>query len=209
MNKKQKFQNFLESLKDGKQDGLIESVKKGFQACFENDEQITYERKKKGENEASIEGFEIKIPIHYLLTKFPQMEKQISDIIFDINDRYGTINDDGEEIGVNRDQLLDDLIILIKGDCTLYGRWLGSFVSASEDSPADYPYWETKNIKFDNLYMMFYSDKFNVEKSINVETESPEYKWMYGTASEYIETYTDENIDDFIEEISPPRGFRS
>jgi len=35
MNKKQKFENFLESLKDGKQDTLIESVKQGFKACFE------------------------------------------------------------------------------------------------------------------------------------------------------------------------------
>jgi len=36
MNKKQKFKNFLESLKGSGQDTLIESVKSGFQACFEN-----------------------------------------------------------------------------------------------------------------------------------------------------------------------------
>ena len=30
-----KFEKFLESLKDGKQDNLIESVKQGFKACFE------------------------------------------------------------------------------------------------------------------------------------------------------------------------------
>lgn len=35
MNKKQKFENFLESLKGTGQDTLIESVKQGFQVCFE------------------------------------------------------------------------------------------------------------------------------------------------------------------------------
>jgi len=35
MDSKQKFQNFLESLKGKEQDNLIESVKKGFQVCFE------------------------------------------------------------------------------------------------------------------------------------------------------------------------------
>jgi len=36
MNKKQKFESFLESLKGTGQDTLIENVKKGFQVCFEN-----------------------------------------------------------------------------------------------------------------------------------------------------------------------------
>jgi hypothetical protein len=35
MNKKQKFETFLESLKGKEQDNLIETVKKGFQSCFE------------------------------------------------------------------------------------------------------------------------------------------------------------------------------
>jgi len=35
MNKRQKFENFLESLKGSDQDTLIESVKKGFHACYE------------------------------------------------------------------------------------------------------------------------------------------------------------------------------
>ena len=35
MNKKQKFKIFLESLKGNGQDKLIESVKQGFQTCFE------------------------------------------------------------------------------------------------------------------------------------------------------------------------------
>lgn len=38
MNNKQKFQNFLESIKNGKYDTLIESVKKGFNICFEAEE---------------------------------------------------------------------------------------------------------------------------------------------------------------------------
>jgi len=37
MNNKEKFENFLESLKGKGQDTLIESVKIGFQACFENE----------------------------------------------------------------------------------------------------------------------------------------------------------------------------
>ena len=36
MNKNKKFENFLESLKGNGQDTLIENVKKGFQACYEN-----------------------------------------------------------------------------------------------------------------------------------------------------------------------------
>ena len=36
MNNKQKFENFLESLKGNGQDSLIESVKSGFQACYES-----------------------------------------------------------------------------------------------------------------------------------------------------------------------------
>lgn len=36
MNAKEKFENFLDSLKDGKQDELIESVKKGLHACVES-----------------------------------------------------------------------------------------------------------------------------------------------------------------------------
>lgn len=36
MKNKQKFKNFLESLKGNGQDTLIENVKKGFNACFEN-----------------------------------------------------------------------------------------------------------------------------------------------------------------------------
>jgi hypothetical protein len=40
INKKQKFENFLESLKDGKQDILIESVKNGFNVCYENEMQL-------------------------------------------------------------------------------------------------------------------------------------------------------------------------
>ena len=39
MNKKQKFENFLESLKGKDQDALIESVKSGFQACYEGVEE--------------------------------------------------------------------------------------------------------------------------------------------------------------------------
>ena len=35
MNNKQKFENFLESLKGNGQDKLVESVKQGFQTCFE------------------------------------------------------------------------------------------------------------------------------------------------------------------------------
>lgn len=35
MNKKQQFEDFLESLKGHEQDILVESVKKGFQICFE------------------------------------------------------------------------------------------------------------------------------------------------------------------------------
>jgi len=35
MNSKQKFENFLESLKGKDQDTLIESVKQGFRVCFE------------------------------------------------------------------------------------------------------------------------------------------------------------------------------
>jgi hypothetical protein len=35
MNSKQKFKNFLESLKKNGNEALIESVKKGFQVCFE------------------------------------------------------------------------------------------------------------------------------------------------------------------------------
>jgi len=35
MNSKQKFENFLESLKKNDNKALIESVKKGFQVCFE------------------------------------------------------------------------------------------------------------------------------------------------------------------------------
>jgi len=37
MNKKQKFEKFLESLKGNGQDVLIESLKQGFQVCFENE----------------------------------------------------------------------------------------------------------------------------------------------------------------------------
>ena len=41
MKNKQKFNKFLESLKDGKHDSLIESVKQGFRACCEGtDESI-------------------------------------------------------------------------------------------------------------------------------------------------------------------------
>ena len=39
MNNKQKFENFLESLKGKDQDALIESVKSGFQACYEGVEE--------------------------------------------------------------------------------------------------------------------------------------------------------------------------
>jgi len=35
MNNKEKFENFLESLKGNGQDKLIESVKQGFRVCFE------------------------------------------------------------------------------------------------------------------------------------------------------------------------------
>jgi len=38
MNKIEKFETFLESLKGQGQDSLIESVKKGFKVCFENEE---------------------------------------------------------------------------------------------------------------------------------------------------------------------------
>ena len=37
MNNKQKFENFIESLKGNGYDVLIEGVKKGFQACFEDE----------------------------------------------------------------------------------------------------------------------------------------------------------------------------
>ena len=48
MNERQKFENFLESLKGNGQDTLIESVKKGFQVCFENEAAL---------NEGIKEGF--------------------------------------------------------------------------------------------------------------------------------------------------------
>jgi len=38
MNNKAKFENFLESLKGNGQDTLVESVKQGFQVCFEASE---------------------------------------------------------------------------------------------------------------------------------------------------------------------------
>jgi len=36
MNKKEKFENFLESLKGNGQDKLIESIKKGYNTCMES-----------------------------------------------------------------------------------------------------------------------------------------------------------------------------
>ena len=36
MNKKEKFESFLESLKGNGQDKLIERIEKGFQTCFES-----------------------------------------------------------------------------------------------------------------------------------------------------------------------------
>ena len=38
MNNAKKFENFLESLKGNGQDGLVESIKSGFQTCFESEE---------------------------------------------------------------------------------------------------------------------------------------------------------------------------
>ena len=42
MNSKQKFENFLESIKKNDNKVLIESVKKGFQVCFEGMEGVEY-----------------------------------------------------------------------------------------------------------------------------------------------------------------------
>ena len=38
MNSREKFENFLESLKGNGQNALVESIKKGFRACFESEE---------------------------------------------------------------------------------------------------------------------------------------------------------------------------
>lgn len=38
MDKKQKFENFLEGLKGHGQDTLIENVKKGFDVCYESEQ---------------------------------------------------------------------------------------------------------------------------------------------------------------------------
>ena len=46
MKNTQKFKNFLESIKGNGQDVLIESVKKGFQACFESESNLIPFRKR-------------------------------------------------------------------------------------------------------------------------------------------------------------------
>jgi len=45
MNKQEKFENFLESLKGNGKDSVIESIEKAFQLCFENEvRKIDYEQ---------------------------------------------------------------------------------------------------------------------------------------------------------------------
>ena len=46
MNSKEKFKNFLESLKGKGQDVMVENIEEGFRACFESEETFTVKVKK-------------------------------------------------------------------------------------------------------------------------------------------------------------------
>ena len=56
MNKKEKFENFLESLKGNEQDNLIETIKSGFQTCYEAESENSVIRSGKEEQEI-IKGY--------------------------------------------------------------------------------------------------------------------------------------------------------
>ena len=70
MNKKEKFDAFLESLKGNGQDNLIENIKKGYQACFESNDmnkkvQLTIDFAFQTNNQDEIEDFLNDIEIEY------------------------------------------------------------------------------------------------------------------------------------------------
>jgi len=94
MNKKQKFETFLESLKGNGQDTLLESLKQGFHACYEGVERFEFDKNYDYEFNPVEEDdgrgpngrldyvtFKAHVKLNeYFQKKYPDIMKQINDI---------------------------------------------------------------------------------------------------------------------------------
>jgi len=96
MNNKQKFENFLESLKGKDHDALIESVKRGFQ---------TYMNSKKGITEGAVDVGELKNK----LVNDLELVKTYIDNLIPIVSRYEDIltTDEYRDKDKNKEKILD------------------------------------------------------------------------------------------------------
>lgn len=217
MKNKQKFNKFLESLKDGKHNSLIESVKQGFRACCESVELVDVN---------GGEGFHIEVSIdNDLLNKLPKVAEKVSICINDMKEnREGYYTEyfqgEGDLIGgeeynsrlsqSGEENLINHLGLTIDGDCKLIGDWHGGFSSARSDEEASGPEWEG-DAKYSNLIMQItlggiteFPDSIGV---VTVEDGSPEKIWMDDILDTYIREPLEIEMQDGPSAPSAPKGF--
>jgi len=177
MNNKQKFENFLESLKGKNQDALIESVKKGFRVCFESwdkEHKVTY-------HEHDIMGTGDGAYVTFMINFVPQADAYSYPIIGKL------LTQRKKELGLNTEKLQ----IHIYAVFNVTGYISGKYYAETRYSPAEYPEFEVSSEEFEELGVNILDedgDEWPEEPIQLSDKESPDYKLVYKISSDYIDT---------------------
>jgi hypothetical protein len=181
MNNKKQFKNFLESLKGNNQDALIESVKNGFQACFESwqtDNNVNdYDYDITGGSNGAEVSFTINFtpPLEaYDANSYPILSKLLIQRRTHLGLTPSPIEADDADIDV-----------IVSGTYNREGTHVGNYHSATLEQPEENPEFEQSNEEYTNLGISIQDFIENPngtiwpEEPVNiVNTESKEYQLL-------------------------------
>lgn len=151
MNNNKKFKTFLEELKGHGQDSLIESVKEGFNVCFESE--------MFSDSDVELHDYEIKGPrvenFVFSIKITPEMLKHSPAVAQAVQKQIDRIKTD-ESFEAYREFLVNGTIdkyvtLDISGSLDTGAEFSGGFYSAGPSGPAETPDWEYGDTTYKNL----------------------------------------------------------
>jgi len=147
MKNKQKFINFLESLKSNGQDALVESVKQGFKACFEGSYYSSEFRDWSNrygikEYDYQLIGESGNVTITFDLFINPSNEAYSCPIVGKLLTKVADTHAEGDKLDVH-----------VHGEYTIVGDMTGNYRPATRESPEEYPEYNQTDAGIDELYV--------------------------------------------------------
>jgi len=179
---KNKFNKFLDTLDTQDTHPLIESIKQGFNACFEN--QLPYKRPDYHHTETKVTGgdgnakveFEFVESVNKDILSSPLFKKYINEAM------------------TTSKMPFEDITIEVKGNYSVDGNHVGEHYAGDRTNPPESPSYEVNDEEYENLSFRINDWDANnfPEEFIAPEKESPEYKYLYMLAESFIQDIWDE-----------------